>query len=460
MTGLILAGHGSHISGETAGIVWREVDRLRKIGAADEISAAFWKEMPAFSSVLNGFTSADITIVPLFTASGYFTNTIIPNEMGLIGARTVRDGRLLRYTQPIGEHRHFIAAMIQRRVRAALITLDVPAHQVGVALIGHGTRRDPNSRATTLAQADGLRALGIVGAVTAVFLDDTPSIPDAYTLLDTRAIIAVPNFLALGSHTTVDVPTALGLPKDETRATVRGRMVIYTEPMGGDEMLTEAILDLARDAGMPPPSRLPEFETRLPTRGRSNMTACLDPVENNRVGQVVVGASQVTAGDYPAATLDDLTMLRDYVRTRPAFRPLATADDLPGGWQMAIRSPLDAHAVIETIYPGMTGTTFAFVEGTAVPVPLPTLIARQVGAYRIVEALTPEQVDGLVEQVCGGCILCPLWHSAHQGSDPSLDSTHGKPPCLEACNWWLSRALQTLRATDAEQPILVVSEET
>ena len=29
---LILAGHGSHISAETAGVVWRYADRLRRLG--------------------------------------------------------------------------------------------------------------------------------------------------------------------------------------------------------------------------------------------------------------------------------------------------------------------------------------------------------------------------------------------------------------------------------------------
>ena len=45
---LVLAGHGSHISPHTAGIVWRYVDLLRLWGVADEITACFWKEPPAF----------------------------------------------------------------------------------------------------------------------------------------------------------------------------------------------------------------------------------------------------------------------------------------------------------------------------------------------------------------------------------------------------------------------------
>ncbi|MCY4147375.1 MAG: hypothetical protein OXF90_13015, partial [Chloroflexi bacterium] len=71
---LVLAGHGSHISANTAGIVWGYVDRLRRMGVADEITACFWKEPPAFSQALGTLESSQVVIVPLFTANGYFTS--------------------------------------------------------------------------------------------------------------------------------------------------------------------------------------------------------------------------------------------------------------------------------------------------------------------------------------------------------------------------------------------------
>jgi sirohydrochlorin ferrochelatase len=83
-TALILAGHGSHISAETAGIVWRQVDKLRAMGVADEVTATFWKETPSFRGVFNSLSAQDVTVVPLFTAQGYFTQTVIPAEMGIL----------------------------------------------------------------------------------------------------------------------------------------------------------------------------------------------------------------------------------------------------------------------------------------------------------------------------------------------------------------------------------------
>jgi hypothetical protein len=99
-TALVLAGHGSHISAETAGVVWRYVDRLREMGVADEVTAAFWKEMPSFHTVLDMLEAADITIVSMFTAQGYFTETVIPVEMGLSG-ETPKAARQQKRKPPI-----------------------------------------------------------------------------------------------------------------------------------------------------------------------------------------------------------------------------------------------------------------------------------------------------------------------------------------------------------------------
>ena len=42
------------------------------MNAADEVTAAFWKELPSFHTVIDSLEADEITIVPLFTAQGYF----------------------------------------------------------------------------------------------------------------------------------------------------------------------------------------------------------------------------------------------------------------------------------------------------------------------------------------------------------------------------------------------------
>src|SRR5688572_3717410 len=119
-TALILAGHGSHISPETAGLVWRCVDAMRLWGAANEITAALWKETPSFHEVFNTLTADEITIVPLFTAQGYFTQTVIPAEMGLDGPVTVRDGRTIRYTEALSVEVEHIAQAIRDQIWSSI----------------------------------------------------------------------------------------------------------------------------------------------------------------------------------------------------------------------------------------------------------------------------------------------------------------------------------------------------
>ena len=50
--------------------------------------------------------------------------------------------------------------------------------------------------------------------------------------------------------------------------------------------------------------------------------------------------------------LESPSQLRRYVREEP-FRPLPTRADLPKGWHVKLDQPGDAHAVIETVYPGL-----------------------------------------------------------------------------------------------------------
>ena len=247
-TALVLAGHGSHISPETAGIVWEQVDKLRKRNIADEVTAAFWKETPSFHQAIDTLAADDVTVVPLFTGQGYFTQTVIPAEMGLSGKLTKRDERTIRYTPTLSEHPH-LARVVRQRVSEALEQSGADPSEVAIAIIGHGTRRSTESRRATQEQADQARDLAAESL--AVYLDDSPSIPDIYRLTTRPVIIAVPFFLALGSHTTIDVPAELGLLPGTSFGQIHGREVYCTLPVGVGNDLIETILELAHDSGAP-----------------------------------------------------------------------------------------------------------------------------------------------------------------------------------------------------------------
>lgn len=441
-TALVLAGHGSHISPETAGLVWAQVDALRRAGAADEVTAAFWKEVPSFATVIDSLVAEDVTIIPLFTASGYFTRTVIPDEMGLTGTITERDGRTLRYARSLGEH-PYVGEVVARRVGDALRQSGFPLDQVGVAVIGHGTARSPESRDSTRAQASALVESGLVREAVAVFLEDTPAISDLYTLLASPYIIAVPNFLALGSHTTIDVPQALGLPRGATRGIVGGRRVWYTPPVGLDDSLTDAVLDLAREVGMPPRESDESTHPALtgmwdgfPAAGRDDLIEAVLSAGSLQFGQMLLTPEEVGAEGSCAAMLEDLADLREYVRTRTEFRPLAYSADLPGAWCMSIKVPEQIHAVVETVYPGTAADWAAYRRGTFQTRSLEELIARQSGQYRRLSELEGDDCERLITKVCSQCVRHPTWRS---GTSPE-----GAIPCPEPCSVWMSRAMELL----------------
>jgi len=452
-TALILAGHGSHISPETAGIVWDQVDTLRALGVADEVTAAFWKEMPSFHTVFNSLESTDITVVPLFTAQGYFTQTVIPAEMGLTGAITKRDGRTIRYARTLGEH-PYLFTVVENWVDAARRVLGAPPDETAVAIIGHSTRRNPDSRKAAEAQAAHLREQNIFAQVEAVYLDDSPAIADIYTLTNAPYLIALPFFLAEGSHTTIDVVRELGFTDgDRDRQVVNGRMVFYTSPVGLTDQLTDLILELAQEAGasLNPPREGSRWDS-FPAQGRSRYWLMMQAVSqvklgmnSIRFGQLDLSMNEVICrsdgGVLEAIT--DAGELRQRVRENP-FRPLATSNDLPRGWRVPVDGDLNRlHAIVETVYPGIVGDIMANVFGIG---SLKSTLARQTGQYRQLEQLSSAQVKGIVNRVCNGCIRRPNWHykQSMTGSKPS------KLLCPEPCNFWLSAAMKELNGNDGE----------
>jgi sirohydrochlorin cobaltochelatase len=436
-TALVLAGHGSHISPNTAGIVWEQVDRLRAMGVADEITAAFWKEMPSFHTVFNTLTADDITVVPLFTAQGYFTQTVIPAEMGLTGVTTERDGRTIRYTRTLGEH-PYLFKVVEDWVNATQQELHVPPEETAVAIVGHSTRRNPDSRKAAEAQAAHLRRQNIFAQVAAVYLDDSPAIADIYTLTTAPNLIIIPFFLAEGSHTTIDVPRELGLADGKSRGTINGRNVFYTPPVGLTDRLTEVILELAQEAGAPlkPPGEGSSWDC-FPSKGVKILSVLVERFGGFHVGQLRLTPTEVRHNydKNPIETITEPGELRRLVRERNGFRPLATSKDLPLGWRIPITRGINqVYAVVETIYPGAASQLPGFSPDMKFNT-LVEVVARQTGQYRKLADFSRDQERKIVERMCGNCIQTPRWFSFHGQERKNLH-------CPEPCNYWLSAALE------------------
>ncbi len=433
---LVLAGHGSHISANTAGLVWGYVDRLREQGVADEITACFWKEPPAFSSALDMLESSQVAVVPLFTATGYFTRQVIPSEMGLQGRVTQRENKVVHLTEPIGEHPQ-LDHIVDTRLHDMLARHELPLGDTAAALIGHGTPRSPQSRAATRRQAKRVREQNIFREVIDAYLDDQPDIPSIYDRTRARHIIALPYFLADGSHVSLDLPRALGISPAAAPETVADRLVYYCPPVGDDESICDVILALARATGLP-------FEKRdvasawggFPKAGRRELLAALESTDLLRFGQVLVSRNRVWPEDgADGIALDRPATLRRHVREAP-FRPLPTSNDLPAGWHVPLDNPHDAHAALETVYPGMIASWAAQRRNKLQIESLSDIGKRQGGMFKDIHLLPASIINRTLNEVCRACVHQPAWHGVS-----------GELPCRAACNWWLTAARKNERSS-------------
>jgi len=433
---LILAGHGSHISPNTAGVVWSYVDRLRALGAAGEVTACFWKEPPALNQVLDTVKATQIFVVPVFTAQGYFTASVIPSEMALPRPVTRRDGKTITLTRPLGEH-PAMTRVVRNIVRVHIDEHNLDRADTAVAIIGHGTRRNPNSRATTRYQAKVLRDMNWVGEVVDVYLDDEPEIQSIYRTTSAGNIIALPYFLAPGSHVSIDVPRALGLSDRAAPQTVAGRKIFYTQSLSEDESICSAIHELALEAGLPVCRDSDSRSWRgFPKAGRHSLVKALKERTNQKkplqFGQVMVTEKRVWHCDNDAcsAPMSSAAQLRARLREDP-FRPLLTSADLPAGWHVDLDRPAQAHAVLETIYPGLVADWAAKHQGNFLAEPLKVTSERQIGMFKGIHNLAAELIERTVAKVCGACVRQPTWWQDEPKSDL---------PCKAACNYWLSNA--------------------
>lgn len=237
---IVLVGHGSHLNGNSSAPVHGLADRLRGSARFPEVGVAFWKEEPQLSRAFDALTATDVTVVPVFISTGYFVQEVIPREMRLSGRASVVDGRRVRYTAPVGAHPALAGVVAQRAREAGAGRGDA------VAVLGHGTARNPNSEQNVFACARNVAGLGGFAEVTTVFLDQEPNMRDVFQLVRAETVVMVPLFIAEGWHVGETIPDDMALEGPETRRA--GRRLRYTAPVGTHPAISDVVLELAEEA--------------------------------------------------------------------------------------------------------------------------------------------------------------------------------------------------------------------
>lgn len=260
MQALIVVGHGSHLNAESSAPVYQHAERIRALGVFDEVRECFWKEEPSMREVFDLVEADTVYVVPLFVSEGYFTEEVIPRELGLRGTApsvTQIGGRTIHYCGPIGTH-PWMTRMILRRAEETAGLSDEQAGEAGLLIVGHGTERNSNSAEVIYRVTEEARATGLFGDVRTGFLDQPPQVDEVLEAVPQRTVVLVPFFVAEGWHTQETIPDDLGINRPAVSSvTVKGgRTIYYAAPVGTFPEVTDIILQRAREAGavLPSPS--------------------------------------------------------------------------------------------------------------------------------------------------------------------------------------------------------------
>jgi sirohydrochlorin cobaltochelatase len=208
--------------------------------------------------------------VPLFVSEGYFTEEVIPRELGFCAKgekqfpRVQRRGaQLLHYCGPVGTHDSMTDVIVAR-------ALDVVAKhpfprapepkEIALFIAGHGTGNNENSRKAIERQVELIRARGEFAEVHPAFMEEEPRIADCYAVTNAKNIVMVPFFISDGLHSYEDIPVMLGETAASVQSRLRsgqptwrnptgrsGKLVWYAPSIGNEPHLPDVILQRVRE---------------------------------------------------------------------------------------------------------------------------------------------------------------------------------------------------------------------
>lgn len=268
---LVLLGHGSTLNAQSSAATRLHADAVRRSGRFGQVVEGYWKQEPSFAGVLRSAWHDEVFVVPFFVSEGYFTEQVIPRELGLplssgIGRPgTYQVGRQrVHYCGPVGTHPSMTRVVEERALETIRLhpgPRGVPEpSEVSLFVAGHGTTKSENSRRAVEDHVASIAAGGGFHDVHAVFMEESPRIGDAVSMARTDNVVMVPFFLSDGLHAQEDIPVLLGANPEVVRARVRegvhgwenpterdGRRVWYARAVGDAPGMADVIVERAME---------------------------------------------------------------------------------------------------------------------------------------------------------------------------------------------------------------------
>jgi sirohydrochlorin cobaltochelatase len=249
MKALVIVGHGSHLNEDSSQPVYEHAQRIRATGEFDEVVECFWKEEPSMRHVLDTVESDEVYVVPAFISEGYFTQQVIPRELGLEVPVTTKGSKTVRYAGPLGTFEGMPDVILERV--GDLMRGRVTSGRNALVLLGHGTDLNKSSGGVIYLNARRIRERGLYDLVEVGFLDQEPEIGAVVEEVEAENVILIPVFIAEGWHTRETIPEDLGLRGEVTER--EDRTIFYGAPVGTHPSMANLIAARARETAREEP---------------------------------------------------------------------------------------------------------------------------------------------------------------------------------------------------------------
>ena len=456
---LLLLGHGSTLNADSSAPTYQHAEELRRRNLFGEVQVGFWKEEPNFRQALRPASCAQVYVVPNFISSGYFTEQVIPRELGLSGPVTRIGAWQVGYVAPVGLHPAMTEALLRKArevVGSSGATIAEPARTACLFICGHGTSLNDNSTKIIHERAAEIRARGLFADCQGVLMEQAPFVKDWRTLTDCPDVIVVPFFISDGLHSYEDIPVLLGLTHNVREAAYAnphqepGRRLWYASAIGTAAFLADVIVaqveqfraEHGREMDGDPVSVFPGPVSPLPAIGTSWT-----------MGQVRIEQGELRhrddAGRSDLRELTSLKEIRELVRLDEAggFRPLRAAPNLRRGWRYPAPNEQALREALDYLYPAELANAALWREGNLEAIPWQETAQRQTGRFRIVRELGDEAARQMAAEICErGCLKRRLWEPAAQAVTPAPDEV--PLLCPEACNYFVGQAREKLKGPE------------
>ena len=276
----MLVGHGSTLNADSAAPTYQHADELRRRNIFGQVLECFWKIEPGICAVLRGVFVPRVFIVPLFISEGYFTEEVIPRELGFCQTGETnfsrvqqRGSQTLYYCGPVGTHDSMTEVLLARArdvVAKHSNGKSTTPSETALFIAGHGTGNNENSRKAIERQVELIRERNIYAEVHPAFMEEEPRIGDCYRLARTRNIVMVPFFISDGLHSYEDIPVMLGEPQSVVQERFHrgeptwknpteknGKRVWYASSIGNEPHIADVMLERVREMATRGPQRGP-----------------------------------------------------------------------------------------------------------------------------------------------------------------------------------------------------------